>query len=191
MNYKLKRKLDQVDKALQIIGKNDPIWRKNYLLIIARHAFRKIQRAWSEKDRGALRALLTKDLCIKWEALLDKMDEVGQRNIVDRITIEEVLMIDVKDFTNDDLDRFTARIKASAVRYTVDTKNEWEEPKWDDDADPNPGMESKEFIEFWTFQRHGDSWRLTNVEKEWKEGDYTDTGPVLKDEKYMERVGKE
>jgi len=183
--FKLKRKVHQVDHALRILEKNDPIWRKEHLITFIEFFMKEVMGAWSAKDRGKLGTLLSGNLYEIREKMLEKLDEVGQFNVIDDIQLDEIILVDVKDFTDDELDRFTARIRYDAVNFTKNYRDKWEAPRWGKDVDPNPDMESKEYIEFWTFLRHGKSWKLAKLEKEWKEGDYTDSEPVLKDEKYM------
>jgi predicted lipid-binding transport protein (Tim44 family) len=185
VQFKLKKKAGQVDRALKVLEKNDPIWRKEKLITYIDHYIEDVTTSWSDKDRVKLKDLLTENFYEIRSKKLDKMDEVGQRNVIDNIQIQDILLVDVQDYTDDELDRFTARIKYLAVNFTKNFKDQWEEPRWDEDVDPNPEMEAQDYIEFWTFLRQGKGWKLAKIEKEWKEGDYTDRDPVLKDEKYM------
>jgi len=183
--HRLHRKVELVEKALNYIEKHDPVWRKEHLQRTVRRTFLEVQRAWSERDREALRRYLTSELYAEWEGLLNRMEEAGQRNVIRDIEIRGIMLIDIRDYTDDTMDRFTARISYRAVKYTVNESGEWVEPAWAENLDPNPGKEKKEFLEFWTFQRTGKDWKLAAVEQEWKEGNYTDSEPVLADEKYM------
>ena len=115
---------------------------------------------------------------------MNKLDDVGQVNVIEDLNVKEILLVDVQDFTNDEFDRFSARVRYSAVNFTKNFRDKWEEPKWGEDVDPNPEMESKEYTEFWTFVRSGDTWKLNRIEKEWKEWNYINSDPVLEDEKY-------
>ena len=185
MTYlKLRNKVGKVDEALADLGKLDPVWSKERLLSFINLYTTDLMRAWSSKDRDKLREMVSDDLYSAREKVLDTLDEVRQSNVIEDFRIREVLFVDVQDFTNDEFDRFTARIKYVAINYTKNWRDRWEEPKWDDDADPNPGMTSKEYTEFWTFLRSGDSWKLHRMEKEWKEGNFVATDPLLEDEKY-------
>ena len=186
--HRLHRKVALVGKALDFIEKHDPVWRKEHLQKTVKSTFLEVLGAWDKGNREALRKYLTPELYSQWTGLLDRMREKGQREVIGGIEIRGIMLIDIKDYTDDTLDRFTARIHYRAAKYTVNENGEWVEPEWAENLDPNPGKEQKEFIEFWTFQRSGKDWKLTAVEQEWKEGNYMDSEPVLADEKYMKEV---
>jgi hypothetical protein len=183
-HIRLRRKVGKVEEALKRLEKKDPIWRKEQLETFVEFFMKELLKAWSGKDREKLKGLISTDLYPTRERILDKMDEVGQFNVVDVLKVHEILLVDIKDFTNDEFDRFTARIRYDAVNFTKNYRDKWEEPKWGEDVDSNPDKESKEYIEFWTFVRRGETWKLHRLEKEWKEGDYASSDPVLEDEKY-------
>jgi len=183
--FKLRRKITKVEGALDELEKNDPLWTKKHLEAFVEIYTTDLMKAWSTKDREQLRTLLSEGLYMRRVEMIDRMDAVKQVNVIDDLRVQDIQFVDVKDYTDDSLDRFTARIRYNAVNFTMNYRDKWEEPEWGEDIDSNPEMESREYIEFWTFLRHDATWKLARVEKEWKEGNYTDTEPVLKDEKYM------
>ena len=188
-HFKLRRKVGKVDDALEELARNDPVWNKERLLGFVDGHTRGLMRAWSAKDRETLKVLLSTDLYLNREQVLEKLDSVKQTNVIDSVEIKEVLFVDVQDFTNDEFDRFTIRLEYDAVNYTKDHRGNWAEPAWGGaDIDANPEMKSRTYIEFWTYLRTGDSWKLHQMEKEWKEGNYTDSEPILEDEKYEARM---
>ncbi len=183
-HLKLKKKVGKVEEALKDISKGDPIWKKEQLTTFVEFFIKELMKAWSAKDRIGLKGLLSGDQYAVREKKLDKLDEVGQVNVIDDVKIKDILLVDVQDFTNDEFDRFSAKVCYEAVNFTKNFRDKWEEPKWGEDVDPNPEMEPKEYTEFWTFTRSGDTWKLNRIDKEWKEWNYINTDPVLEDEKY-------
>ena len=181
---KLQRKVALVKEALRYIERYDPFWRKEYLYSTVKKAFFEVLKAWSNIDKAALRSRLTPELYSRWEKRMNRMEEVRQREVIWDIELKRIMFIDIQDYTDDSLDRFTARIRYRAVRYTVNYEGEWMKPAWEENIDPNPGMEQKEYIEFWTFARSESDWKVAAVEQEWKEGDYLNSEPVLLDKKY-------
>lgn len=185
----LEKKVNVVNEVLDILEKNDPIWRKKNLTKIVESGCIEVQNARSTMNINILKKHLTDDLLKKWTEDFQKMKKVGQVYVIDPFRIDQILLVDIKDFTDDDLDRFTARIKGSSVRYTKNSETgKWEVPKWDEHVFSNQEMEPEDFIEFWTFRRLGDTWLLEKIETEWREGDYTESDPVLSDEKYQDSV---
>lgn len=183
-HFRLKRKVGKVDAALEGLAKNDPVWSKERLLAFTDRSFHELMDAWSKKDRDLLADLLSNDLNLARGKILDELENVGQINVIDSVVIKEILFVDVQDFTNDEFDRFTVRLQYEAVNFTKNFRGNWEEPKWGENLDANPEMESRKYVEFWTYVRHGDSWKLHRMEKEWKEGNYLEKEPILEDEKY-------
>ncbi len=183
----LEQKVNVVNQALDVLERNDPIWRKKHLMQTVETRCTEIQYARSTMNRTILKKLLTDELFTAWGKQFDRMVQSGQVYVIDPIRIDQVLLVDIKDFTDDDLDRFTARIKGSSVRYTKNGETgKWEEPRWDEHVFSNQEMEPEDFIEFWTFQRQRNIWLLEKIETEWREGDYTESHPVLADEKYQD-----
>ena len=163
--YLRMQKIWLVNSALKILERQDPIWRKQKLIRFVKNLFILFQRAWSNKDRDTLKMLMTESLFGEWAELLDKMDEMGQRNVLQGLRVASVNIIDVRDYKNDDLDTFSAEISAIAVDYTVDNKGQWTIPKWKKNLDSNMLRLPKPFIEVWNFIRSENTWILKHVDQ--------------------------
>jgi len=182
-----RKKVEQVNRALLKIERYDPHWNQEYLMEFVEWAFIVIQDAWSRKDRKKLRELLMDGVYRKWKPMLDRMDRYGQRNIMKHLRVRKIQIIDVKDYTDDQQDRFTVRIRATAVDYTIDRNGKWTVPKWKPGLDPNRLKLTKTLVELWTFQRDGEEWKLGKVDQTGSELNYTKPDPVLKDRKYRKQ----
>lgn len=94
------------------------------------------------------------------------------------------------DHTDDEEDRFTARITASAVDYTIDEgTGTWAFPRWKPEADPNRSMQRSIFTEFWTFQWKGKGCKLIRIDQKGAGSRYSGMKNVLQDEKYGAQGG--
>ena len=95
------------------------------------------------------------------------------------------------DHTDDEEDRFTARITASAVDYTIDEgTGKWAFPRWKPEVDPNRSMQRSTFTEFWTFQWKGKGCKLIRIDQKGAGSRYSGMKNVLQDEKYGAQGGR-
>ena len=150
-----------------------------------RDTFLQLQEAWTHKDREIMQGMLTPDIYMKWKEMQDNMESLGQRNVVKDVIIEDVEILDIQDYTDDEKDRFTARISASAIDFTVNAKTgKWTYPRWKSDVDSNPSKGRKSFTELWTFQWKGEGCKLIKIDQEAGESKYIYSENVLEDGKY-------
>ena len=86
-------------------------------------------------------------------------------------------------------DRFTAKITASAVDYSIDeVSGKWASPRWKNNVDPNITMQRSTFTEFWTFQWKGKGCKLMEIWGKAVEQAIVEDPIVLKDWRYMDLV---
>lgn len=190
MYLKREKKLRGVEETLDSLKGFDPIWDKEKIIAFTKEEFTGIMNAWSNKDREFLRTHLTTELYDAWIVLIDTMDEIGQKNLLKDLTVEEIILVDVEDYTDDAQDHYTASIIGSAKDYTVDPEGNWVQPGWGD-AEPNPQKVLIHFARLWTFFRSGDSWKLSKVDHGSEEWSYIKSRIIRSDEKYGELVDKE
>jgi predicted lipid-binding transport protein (Tim44 family) len=132
-----------------------------------------VQRAWSERDDGALARMLGPDLLVEWRRRLADFEHKGWVNEVsirDGPKVEYVGLVNREGAVED---RVTVSITAtlhSVVRTTdgdIITRDE------DDDADGELDV-----CEYWTLARDGDAWRLISIEQE-AEGSHHLDAPIV------------
>ncbi len=184
MEARRKLKQSQIEQALEVLGQKDPAWRREKLHQFATNLFLMFQQAWSNKDRETLQMLMTVKLYNEWKVMLDKMDRHRQRNVMEEVEVIDLEIVDLADYTDDEMDTFTARIKASAVDYTVDERGRIVTPEWKDNQTANTTKSSESFTEYWTFIRVTDTWILKSVDQSYSERRFIKRPPVLKDQKY-------
>lgn len=188
MYLKREKKLRGVDETLDTLKHFDPIWDKEKIILFTKEEFKGIMNAWSNKDREFLKTHLTPELYKEWMIMVGKMDELGQTNLLNNLSVEEVILVDVEDFTDDTQDHYTASIIGSAKDHTVDADGNWVRPGWSKDAEPNPRMEVQYFARLWTFYRSGDSWKLSKVDHGSAEWSYIKSKIIRSDKKYAPLV---
>ena len=179
-----RHKIETVGKILQRLEKDEPWWNRERLIGFTGKAFTDIKTAWSEKERTKLERMLDGNLYAEWSAVLDTMDDLGQRNVTRDMEIGKIDIVDLQDYTNEERDRFTAEISATTTDYTVDGDGEWVDPGWSETAHENPFMEPAPVTELWTFIFHQGEWKLMKVEQASAEMKYVVHRPVLEDEKH-------
>ena len=96
-----------------------------------------------------LRGMLTPAIFSEWNIMLNAMDYHHQRNVVEKVNVKQIELVDVRDYTNDERDQFTAKITASFVDYTIDEQTgRWAYPRWKQCVDPNQFRSRSTFTEF-------------------------------------------
>lgn len=156
------------------------------LMEFTKDTFLQLQDAWSNKDREIMQGMLTPSIWTDWKKMMDAMDKFHQRNLIKDVLIHEILLVDIRDYTDDEEDRFTAKITASAVDYSIDeVSGKWASPRWKNNVDPNITMQRSTFTEFWTFQWKGKGCKLIQIDQDGFGSRYSGVANVLKDEKYM------
>jgi hypothetical protein len=163
---RLNQKSAECDKLLDGICARESGWDKDTLLGIARERFARIQQAWCAGDLDGIRAqtkdAVRVDFVHKMEALLHQ----GQRNHMDDLKVEELQLLNVQNYKDDEQDCFTVRVKATARDYTTSVEtgaivsaNTGDSKKYKNPAD----VPARSFIEYWTFEREGNDWVLREL----------------------------
>ena len=171
VNNKISHKKSQADAMLGRIAKKDPFWDESHLENIVRTTFYDIEKAWCSQDLEALKRQLDPALFAEWTAQINILKEKGERNVMDALKLNQVRIVEVKNFRDHNKDAFTVCLDAEATDYTVGRSGNV--------VDSNTGSRRKQannekshesFREFWTYERQGNDWRLQRVEqsKDWK-----------------------
>jgi predicted lipid-binding transport protein (Tim44 family) len=121
--------------------------------------FRATQKAWHERDRDTLRALVGRDLMVEWERRLDDFDKKGWHNIVEVKTGPQVEYVGMTNREDDEQDRVTVRLEAT-MRDCVRQKG---------GAIINKDGAKSQIVsiaEYWTLEREGDRWIVVSIEQD-------------------------
>lgn len=183
-------KLRQVRTSLAVLKKKEPYWDREKLEALVKERYMGIQEAWSAQDREKLKPLLKPELFQEWCQSFDRMEELGQKNIVEKTKVLEAQLIDIQDYLDDEEDCFTAIIKAQAADYTVDSRGKLVVPEWRERSEGEElGGSVEKFVELWTFEREGQDWALRTVEEGEIERMYVFRDVVLEDDYKRKKRG--
>lgn len=150
VNKKLREKNARVERVLAEISATDKRWDETLLVNKARQSFFMLQQAWSEQDLVTMKKLLHPSLYPSWESQINAQIANHQVDTMSNVSIKSIMIVDARNYLDDERDCFTVCIDAAADDHTLTngivTKK--------DDGD---------FREFWTFEWHNNDWLLLEV----------------------------
>lgn len=163
---RLNQKSAECDKLLDSICARESGWDKDTLLNIARERFARIQETWCAGDLDGIRAQTKDSVRVDFVHKLEALQRAGHRNHMDDLQVQELQLLNVQNFKDDEQDCFTVRVKASARDYTTSVEtgeivsaNTGTSKKYKKAAD----VPARSFIEYWTFEREGSDWVLREL----------------------------
>jgi predicted lipid-binding transport protein (Tim44 family) len=140
--------------AARILSQNpDPIWNEESLKAGAAETFRKVKAAWSGGQSGRLNDLLEGPLFREWEMRKAEARMAGERESVSGITVQDVEILNAKDFLDDGKDEFIAAISFNATEALHRNGAQVR-------------IENGVFVEFWKLGRHGKGWRVREISRD-------------------------
>lgn len=143
-------------RLIRIITTKDSFWNINNMRLNARKTFYSIQDAWEDRDICKVKTLITPQLYDKYNAMLAKMKENFEKNIIKNIDIKEIKILGCEDYKDDSKDRYIAYIKGNILDYTVDVRT--------GNIIKNPERTTEEFVDTYHFVRVKNKWILENID---------------------------
>lgn len=153
VNRRINSKTARVERVLSEIAKTEPQWAEEKLLATARESFLALQQAWSEQDLTTLKKYLHPDLYPSWEIQIQTQIKNQQKNLMTDVMINNMRIVDARNYLDDERDCFTVCIDASAKDQVINLNN----------PAKTTTKKSKSFREFWTFGWHQNQWLLLAV----------------------------
>ncbi|NOT80448.1 MAG: TIM44-like domain-containing protein [Bacteriovoracaceae bacterium] len=150
IQYKITKRKKFINKILLKISLIEPEWSEENLIKITKKRFEEIQKQWGDHNLSELKDSLSKNLFIDWQEKIQVQKAKGEVNTLHSIEYQDVFIVDVKNYSDDNLDTFTTCFDISAVDQTVVNN-----------IPTNNYLAN--FREFWTFQRDNTNWILTDV----------------------------
>lgn len=166
VNSKISIKEQEVEDILEEISQNDSTWNEGELKEFVEELFFKVRTAVLEKDLKGLKAMLHSSLYTKWIDQVQALEiEADQKS--EQLSVEQVEIVDIKNYKDNEKDTFTASIEFDGPEYTVHKVGKL---KMLNQGQSNIEEESILLTEYWTFEREGDIWTLLNVDRQssWK-----------------------
>ena len=150
-NYKIHKKKKKIQAALTQIAAREPEWNELSILNFTRVCFFETQLAWGENDLEKLSKILHPSLFSVWSSQIEILKKTGERDVLEEPGINNLRIVDVKNFYDDEKDEFTVCIDARGrdIRYRGE----------------RIAYRGRfySFREFWTFEKEGQSWALKDV----------------------------
>jgi predicted lipid-binding transport protein (Tim44 family) len=142
--------------ARKVIAKaKEDIWNMHYLEQTTEKVFLAFQQAWMDRDLSSVSKMVTYNLYLTHHPELQHMKAKGEKNILEKISVDSIRIIGCKDYLDNAKDSFSAYIKGTMVDYTINEINS----KVIDGSD----SESKKFSDLYVFTRDGNTWLLNQV----------------------------
>jgi predicted lipid-binding transport protein (Tim44 family) len=111
----------RVELAAAVASEEDESFAPDAVREAARRLFLDIQQAWSDDDRGQLRALVAPDLLAEWQLRLDDFARKGWRNRVKPLGDPKVSYIGLRNVEGERNDRVVVLIEATLLDYVEDS----------------------------------------------------------------------
>ncbi|HEY1085304.1 MAG TPA: TIM44-like domain-containing protein [Candidatus Saccharimonadales bacterium] len=150
----LKKQAAKTKQAIAVAGQNDSAWNEEKLLAQAKSAFMQYQADWSTGNGQSMHSYMIPSYATHAALMLSALAELGRRNQMDNVTIQNALIIDAQDHTDNSQDSFTVAFEAKADDRLIDIASNTELFK-----------DSRSFTEYWTFNRSGDNWLLGRIDQ--------------------------
>jgi len=161
----------RVELAAAEAREDDADFAPDEVRVAAAQLFLDIQRHWSERDPGALEALVGRDLMVEWRRRLDDFARKGWHNVVDVRSGPQIEYVGLVNREGEDDDRVVVRVTARLDDYVRDAGGHVVHK--DGQADTTVAL-----AEYWTLQPPGERWRLLSIEQD-AEGAHQLTEPIV------------
>lgn len=167
VNSKISEKENKVEAMLEEISQEDSTWNEGELKQFVEETFYKVRSAVLEKNYNGLKELLHPSFYSTWEEQVQNLEvEPDQRT--EMLSVDQVEVVDVKNYKNDENDSFTASVEFDGPEYTVHRTGMLK--MLSKGQQSSNEEEAQLLVEYWTFEREGDNWALIGVNRQssWK-----------------------
>lgn len=148
---RLKKRQAAARRTLSAAALTDSAWNEEVLLAHARQTFLQYQYDWSTFNTANIQTYATPRYAKHSSLLLSALHELGRTNVIAQVEIKNSLIVGVHDDTDNSRDSFEVAFEATALDQLVDANNNV------------LFKDTKPFIEYWHFVRHGESWLLDAI----------------------------
>lgn len=131
---------------------NDPLWQPDNITNYAKQVFERFQHDWSNLDYESIRKYTTQRYSNHIGLIMQALRQMGRKNIVDKVRINEVIFADAHDDINNQSDRVSVAFLADADDRLIEV-----------DTGKNILRKEDEFAERWNFVREGNEWKLDGI----------------------------
>lgn len=157
---KLKRN-KRVATQLKRSASLDPAWNEESILKRTADLFLQYQADWSQRNWQAMSNYMTPAYAQHAALMTAVLRQAKRINTIENPTIDQIMIVDVRDSNNDANDTVTVGITAHMRDTLID--EETNAPLFTD---------TSQFTEYWRLNRSGDTWLLDGIEQatqaDWK-----------------------
>jgi predicted lipid-binding transport protein (Tim44 family)/ribosomal protein L31 len=151
----IKEKGDKVHRLLNFLSQADRIWDEQGMLEQARTIFILLNTCVEKHDLSRVQGSLAPGLLFTIQMNVDGMKQKGMRAEKGNLAVRNVEIVLVDNQNDRAKDSFTAWISGQAQNQLVDTKT---------GARMGGDAYVRDFEEYWTFRRDGNSWKLASID---------------------------
>lgn len=130
----------------------DSMWQPQYIIDYATQVFNRFQYDWSNLDSESIRKYTTQRYANHVGLMLYALHQMGRRNIMDKVKIEEIIFTNAHDDIDDKSDRVSVGFLTQAEDRLVDVA-----------TGKDLSYSNEEFAEQWNFVREDNIWKLDSI----------------------------
>lgn len=169
-----KRLIAKAKKAQAKAEATDPSWSDSVIYTRVGKVFYDFQKDWSDFNFTHMKTYLTPRYYAHIELILRALQHRHRRNEMSAIDLRSANLLGVKDYADDELDRFDVEVNAIAVDKLINT-----------DTGKSIHTDRSPFTELWHFEREAREWMLDSIDQPNSDKLVTDYTPNI-NRKYTE-----
>ena len=153
--FKIIRSYLRTRKLMKLLSNKDSAWKYEGVMKRVKKAYFIIQDSWSSGDMKHARSYMSESLFNEFQDKLAIMKRDGERNVLEKVKLKDVMPISLHDSKDDSFDMIWFRIKGSMLDYKINSETK----------KPLPHETYKgNFIEYWQFIRNQQGeWVLNRI----------------------------
>jgi preprotein translocase subunit YajC len=163
VSIKLTHRNNKVQDLTAELAKGDKIWNHRNMMATVEQVFFKVQEAWMERNQDLAKDVMSERIYQKHKMQTDAMIDKGVKNILEKMNLEEVMIISISDYLDNSEDKFSVYLKGSMIDYTINDTTY--------DVISGDNSKSETFKEIWTFIRDRHKWKLDEIDQNVTMGD--------------------
>lgn len=157
VTIKLTHRNNKVQDLTAELAKGDKIWNYRNMMATVEQTFFKVQQAWMQRNQDLAKEVMSERIYQKHKLQTDEMIVNGTTNILEKMNLEEIMIISISDYHDNSEDTFSAYLRGSMIDYTINDKTA--AVLSGDNSQPET------FKEIWTFVRDRNKWVLDEIDQ--------------------------
>ncbi len=148
---RLKKRADLAKLKIGKASQTDSMWDATKMQVFAENTFMQFQKDWSDMNVTNMQTYLTPRYAYHNGLMIKTLQELGRKNIMENIKINNCLIIDAVDNVDNTKDSFVVAFGASALDIIIENSGQ------------KLFADSSKFTEYWNFVRNNDKWYLDSI----------------------------